>query len=133
MIKNVETLSPGDRQILGDVEWVVEAAEMQDGKMQVLWRHDEERRWDEHHPGTPVIITSSVEEEPTVRMIKNASALIAGDRRVGPDNPPYEVAGVEMTGSTVIVEWTNGTAIRVREYDANAGILVERRPMEHDA
>lgn len=131
MIKNVEALSVGDLQLLGEVEWVVEAAEMQDGKMQVLWRHDEERRWDEMQPGTPVVV-SSVPAEPSVRMIKNASALVPGDRRVGPDNPPYEVAGVEHSGSTVVVEWTNGTAIRVREYDPNAGVLVESRPVVQD-
>ena len=68
----------------------------------------------------------------TARRYPDKLAVVAGDRRVGPDNPPYEVAGVEMAGSTVIVEWTNGTGIRVREYDANAGVLVDRRLVEHD-
>lgn len=125
MIRNAEALVVGDRQVVDGTEWVVEAVEMQEGRMQVLWRGAaEERRWDEHEPGAPVVVSPALEAE-WVRSIKNAVDLLPGDRRVGTQQPPFTVAGVDASGPIVVVEWTNGAAIRVREYEPHVGILVE--------
>lgn len=62
-----------------------------------------------------------------VRSIKNAVDLLPGDRRVGTQHPPFTVAGVDASGPVVVVEWTNGVAIRVREYEPHVGILVDSR------
>jgi hypothetical protein len=125
MIKNVETLRPGDVQFVEGETWEVEAAELQDGMMQVLWRSGEERRWDERAPGTPVIVEAGPAVQKRVRMIKNAAALLPGDQRVGLADPPYLVTRTEQMGSKVVVEWSNGVATRVREYDSSDGVLVE--------
>lgn len=130
MIRNAEALLPGDRRMVGSTSWVVVAAEMQEGRMQVIWwDEDEERSWDEYEPGTPVLVTPA-KETLWVRGIKNASALVPGDRRLGTEQPPFTVAGVDATGPMVVVEWTNGAAIRVREYEPHVGILVESRLAE---
>lgn len=120
----------GDRQVVDGKEWVVEAAEMQDGRMQVLWRGAvEERRWDEYEPGAPVVVSPALKAE-WVRRIKNAADLVPGDRRVGTKQPPFTVADIDASGPVVVVEWTNGAAIRVREYEPHVGILVESRAEE---
>lgn len=92
MVKNVETLAPGDTRTMDGRIWEVEAAEIQDGMMQVLWRSGDERRWDERAPGSPTA---------------------------------YSVVGAERIGGTVVVEWSNGVARRVREYDPFDGVLVD--------
>lgn len=116
--------------MVGTTSWVVVAAELQEGRMQVIWWDgDQARSWDEYEPGTPVLV-SPVNEALWVRGIKNASALVPGDRRVGTENPPFTVAGLDATGSMVVVEWTNGAAIRVREYEPHIGILVDSRPAD---
>ena len=124
MIKKAEALKPGDRRLAGGEEWVVEAAELQEGLMQVLWRNGEERRWDEYAPDCPLLV-DPVPAPQRVRLIKNAAELALGDVRIGAVHPPYVVSHVERSSDRVIVEWTNGSAIRVREYDPHEGILVE--------
>ncbi|HST59362.1 MAG TPA: hypothetical protein VLK84_11745 [Longimicrobium sp.] len=130
MIRNAEALVVGDRQAMDGIEWVIEAVEMQDGRMQVLWRGAaEERRWDEYEPGVPVVVSPARGAE-WVRSIKKAGDLLPGDRRVGTQHPPFTVAGVDAAGPVVVVEWTNGAAIRVREYEPHVGILVETPAQE---
>lgn len=124
MIKHAEGLRPGDTQDGKGQLWEIEAAEMQDGMIQVLWKCGEERRWDEYAPGTPIIVTPAPAVE-WVRMIKNAVSLCVGDRLVGPENPPYAVTAVEPSPPRVLVEWSNGRGVRVREYDPKTGVLVE--------
>jgi hypothetical protein len=124
MIRNAEHLRPGDTQERGGQRWVVEAAEMQDGVMQVLWRSGEERRWDELPPGVAVVV-SPAESADRVRRIKHAAELEEGDRLVGRGWPPYEAAAVERTPTRIVVEWTNGSAVRVKEYQPNEGVPVE--------
>ena len=129
MIKKAGELKPGDRRTAGAEEWVVEAVELHEGLMQVLWRRGEERRWDEYDPESPLL----VEPVPTpqrVRLVKNAGELVPGDVRIGSLDPPYAVTHVERSSDRVVVEWTNGSAIRVREYDPYEGILVDtEQPM----
>lgn len=126
MVKNVEALAPGDIRMMDGRTWEVQAAELQDGMMQVLWRSGDDRRWDEHAPGSPIIVdreaAAGVER---IRMIKNAGALAPGDRRIGHDVPAYSVVGAERVGGKVVVEWSNGVATRVREYDPFDGVLVD--------
>ncbi|HEX8393896.1 MAG TPA: hypothetical protein VF665_16255 [Longimicrobium sp.] len=127
MIRNAERLVRGDVREMDHRVWEVEAAEIQHGMVQVLWRCGEDRRWDEYAPGTPVIVA---DPEPAAqarrRMISTAAALAPGDQRVGPDSPPFRVVGTEPFEGRVVVEWSNGVATRVREYDPFDGILVER-------
>lgn len=126
MVKNVETLAAGDTRVADGRTWEVEAAEIQDGMMQVLWRSGDERRWEEHAPGSPIIVAQKAPVgAERIRMIKNAGALVPGDRRVGPDVPPFRVIGAERVGPTVVIEWSNGVATRVRDYDPFDGVLVE--------
>lgn len=126
MVKNVEALAPGDTRIMDGRTWEVEAAELQEGMMQVLWRSGDERRWDEHAPGSPIIVDRVADPGiERIRMIKNAGALAPADRRIGHDVPGYGVVGVERVGGTVVVEWSNGIATRVREYDPFDGVLVD--------
>lgn len=104
--------------------WAVEAAEIQDGMMQVLWRSGDERRCDEHAPGSPIIVDQETAAgKQRILMIKSAGALAVGDR--GLDVLAFHVSGVERAGSAVMVEWSNGVATRVRNYDAFDGVLVE--------
>jgi hypothetical protein len=124
MIKKAEELKPGDRRVAGGEEWVVEAAEIQDGFMQVLWRRGEERQWSEYAPESPLLV-EPVPAPQRVRLIKNAAELVPGDVRIGSLHPPYVVSHVERSSDRVLVEWTNGSAIRVREYDPYEGIPVE--------
>ncbi|HEY0037754.1 MAG TPA: hypothetical protein VGB66_13750 [Longimicrobium sp.] len=124
MIRNAEHLRPGDSQERNGRRWVVEAAEMQDGMMQVLWRCGDERRWDEFPPGVPVVVSPGESAE-RLRRVKQASDLVEGDRLAGPGWPPYEAAAVEREGTRIVVEWTNGSALRVKEYDPGEGVLVE--------
>lgn len=124
MIRNSEHLRPGDTQERGGRTWVVEAAEMQDGMMQVLWRSGDERRWDEFPPGVPVVVTP-VESAERVRRIKPAGEIVEGDRLADRGWPPYEAAAVERTPTRTVVEWTNGSAVKVKEYHPSEGVLVE--------
>jgi hypothetical protein len=84
----------------------------------------EERRWEEYLEGTPIVVTPA-SALTRVRLVKNASALAIGDRRVGDAEPPFEVAAIEHLGDRVLVDWSNGTSTRVREYLGSAGVLVE--------
>ena len=128
MVRNAEALRPGDTQLLNGTVWTVEAAEMQDGMVQVLWRATDDRKWDEYPPGTPLIVTA-LEAVKRVRAIKNAANLVVGDRRVSTASPPYEIVAVENTSGRVVVEWSNGSAIRVTEHDPFAGVLVQSRAL----
>ncbi|HEU4456445.1 MAG TPA: hypothetical protein VFR81_25480, partial [Longimicrobium sp.] len=110
MIKKAEELKPGDRRLAGAEEWVVEAAELQEGLMQVLWRRGEERQWSEYAPENPLLVEPAPEPQ-RVRLIKIAAELAPGDVRIGSLKPPYVVSHVERSSDRVVVEWTNGSAI----------------------
>lgn len=92
--------------------------------MQVLWRRGEERQWDEYAPERPLLVEALTVPQ-CVPLIKNAGELALGDVRIGSLHPPYIVSHVERSSERVLVEWTNGSAVPVREYDPHEGILVE--------
>lgn len=126
MITNIENLLVGDRRFHEGRIWVVHAAEMQEGLMQIIWRSGEETRWDESPPNAPVLIMEREPAKSTVRQITNAAALAIGDRRVGVSQPPYAVRSIEHTTNNVVVEWSNGSRTRVLEHDPLEGIPIER-------
>lgn len=123
MIKNAEMLQPGDWQEVAGRKWTVQAAEMMDGLMQVLWRCGDERKWDEYEPGKPLIVTTNSDPERPVRRVKNAEDVAVGDRLV--DEPTWTACSVDRRGGRVVVEWSDGTLSREQEYEPLAGILVE--------
>lgn len=124
-LRNTERLVVGDTQMADGREWEVEAAEIQLGKVQVLWKElgREERRWTEHEPGTALLIRRAVSRA-AVRMIKNASNVSATDRMIRNGTTWTALTASEVPGG-VLIRWEYDGAVHPHLHDPAEGLYVE--------
>jgi hypothetical protein len=124
-LRNAERLVVGDTQIADGREWQVEAAEIQGGKVQVLWKEagGEDRRWTEHDPHTALRIRPAITRQ-SVRMIKNARNVSVKDRAFRKGSMWTAVSVAQVPGG-VLIEWEYDGALHPHLHDPAEGLYLE--------